>query len=43
MIKAGESFGEHALMNGSSIGSTVVSKTECKLWVFLKDTFFKKF
>ncbi len=40
-IKAGESFGEHALMNGSPRGSTVISKTECKLWVLKRQIFQK--
>lgn len=41
-LKAGDSFGEHALMNGSPRSSTVVSVTECKLWV-LKRQIFQKF
>ena len=40
-IKAGDSFGEHALMNNSPRSSTVVSVTDCKLWV-LKRLVFKK-
>ena len=40
-IKAGESFGEHALMNGSPRSSTVVSVTECKLWVLKRQIFHK--
>ena len=40
-IKAGDSFGEHALMNNSPRSSTVVSVTDCKLWV-LKRQVFKK-
>ena len=40
-IKAGDSFGEHALMNGSPRSTTVVSKTECKLWVLKRQIFQK--
>ena len=40
-IKAGDSFGEHALMNGSPRSSTVVSVTECKLWVLKRQIFQK--
>ena len=40
-IKAGDSFGEHSLMNNSPRTFTVVSVTECKLWV-LKRQVFKK-
>ena len=40
-IKEGESFGEHALMNNSPRSSTVVSVTECKLWVLKRQIFQK--
>ena len=40
-INAGESFGEHALMNGSPRSTTVVSVTECKLWVLKRQVFRK--
>jgi len=32
-INAGDSFGEHALMNNSPRSNTIVSVTDCKLWV----------
>jgi len=40
-INAGDSFGEHALMNNSPRTYTVVAVTDCKLWV-LKRQVFKK-
>ena len=40
-INAGESFGEHALMNNSPRSNTIVSVSDCKLWV-LKRQVFKK-
>ena len=40
-INAGQSFGEHALMNNSPRSNTVKSVTECKLWV-LKRQIFRK-
>ena len=40
-IKEGDSFGEHALMNNSPRSSTVVSVTECKLWVLKRQIFQK--
>ena len=35
-INAGDSFGEHALMNNSPRTYTVVAVTDCKLWVLEK-------
>ena len=40
-IGPGDSFGEHALMNNSPRSNTVVSVSDCKLWV-LKRQVFKK-
>ena len=40
-IKEGESFGEHALMNNSPRNNTIVSVSDCKLWV-LKRSVFRK-
>ena len=40
-INAGDSFGEHALMNNSPRSTTVVAVTDCKLWA-LKRQVFKK-
>ena len=40
-LKEGDSFGEHALMNNSPRSSTVVSVTECKLWVLKRQIFQK--
>ena len=40
-INEGESFGEHALMNNSPRSSTVISVTECKLWVLKRQIFQK--
>ena len=40
-IKEGESFGEHALMNNSPRNNTIVSTSDCKLWV-LKRSVFRK-
>ena len=40
-IKEGESFGEHALMNNSPRNNTIVSASDCKLWV-LKRSVFRK-
>ena len=40
-IEPGDSFGEHALMNNSPRSNTVVSVSDCKLWV-LKRQVFKK-
>ena len=40
-INSGESFGEHALMNNSPRSNTVVSVTECKLWVLKRQVFRK--
>ena len=40
-INAGDSFGEHALMNNSPRTYTVVAVTECKLWVLKRQVFRK--
>ena len=40
-IKAGESFGEHALMNNSPRSTTVSSVTDCRLWALKKQVFRK--
>ena len=40
-INAGDSFGEHALMNNSPRSSTIVSVTDCKLWVLKRQVFRK--
>ena len=40
-INPGDSFGEHALMNNSPRSNTVVSVTECKLWVLKRQVFRK--
>ena len=40
-VNAGESFGEHALMNNSPRSTTIVAVTDCKLWA-LKRHVFKK-
>jgi len=40
-INAGESFGEHALMNNSPRSNTIVSVTDCKLWVLKRQVFRK--
>ena len=40
-INAGDSFGEHALMNNSPRSNTVVSVTDCKLWVLKRQVFRK--
>ena len=40
-INAGESFGEHALMNNSPRINTIVSVTDCKLWVLKRQVFRK--
>ena len=40
-INAGDSFGEHALMNNSPRSNTIVSVTDCKLWVLKRQVFRK--
>ena len=40
-INAGDSFGEHALMNNSPRTYTVVAVTDCKLWVLKRHVFRK--
>ena len=40
-INAGDSFGEHALMNNSPRTYTVVAVTDCKLWVLKRNVFRK--
>ena len=40
-INAGDSFGEHALMNNSPRNFTVISETDCKLWVLKRQVFRK--
>ena len=40
-INAGDSFGEHALMNNSPRSNTIVAVTDCKLWVMKRQVFRK--
>ena len=40
-IKAGQNFGEHALMNNSPRSTTVVAVTDCKLWGLKRQVFRK--
>ena len=40
-INEGQSFGEHALMNNSPRDTTIISETECKLWVLKRQVFRK--
>jgi len=40
-INAGDSFGEHALMNNAPRIFTVVAETDCKLWVLKRQVFRK--
>ena len=40
-INAGDSFGEHALMNNSPRSNTIVAVTDCKLWVMKRQIFRK--
>ena len=40
-IGPGDSFGEHALMNNSPRSNTVVSVSDCKLWVLKRQVFRK--
>ena len=40
-INAGDSFGEHALMNNSPRNFTVIAETDCKLWVLKRQVFRK--
>ena len=40
-LKAGQSFGERALMDGTLRSNTIIAETDCKLWA-LKRQIFKK-
>ena len=40
-IKEGESFGEQALINNCRRNSTIITKTECELWILRKNEFQK--
>jgi len=40
-LKAGQSFGERALMDGTLRSNTIIAETDCKLWA-LKRTVFRK-
>jgi cGMP-dependent protein kinase len=40
-IKAGQSFGEHALMNNSPRNNTVIADTDCRLWALRRQVFKK--
>ena len=40
-INAGDSFGEHALMNNSPRNFTIIAVTNCKLWVLKRQVFRK--
>ena len=40
-LTRGDSFGERALMNGAPRSNTVITKTDCKLWVLKRQVFRK--
>ena len=40
-LKAGESFGERALMDGTLRSNTIIAETDCKLWALKKQVFKK--